>query len=431
MDKSDGNISLAKKIWDNLMNSKETIYYNEGLYFTVAVNKYQNGIINLTIDGKPDASNDKRGDMITQVLLGHLPLLLHPKPERVLVIGLASGITLGMVTRWQNVKEIDCVEIEPSMIEAAHFFDQWNNQPFKDKRIRIILDDARNYLQFTKKKYDVIISEPSNPWVSGCGPLFSEENYILINKRLNKNGMVSTWVQMYNLRTNEYKCIVNTINSVFPNISIWHTKEADTIVLSTPEKLSINYEELKEKLKNVREDLKNIYLDNIDHLLAKFIGVPKFQHGFLNTDDRPAIEFLAGRNILFSQKAYIIFKMLRENAESITKYLSNFNSYENIIKIYINKGLHDLAEEILIYEFPNQNSDQYYNMAGYSSFRQNKYYDAINYFVQAIQKKPDYAEALMNLGNSYYRLKEYKKALYYTQKALKINPKNAEAYNIT
>jgi spermidine synthase len=122
------------------MEGKEMLFYKEGTHFTVGVQKHRNGVIGLSIDGKTDASNGFQGDMVTQQLSAHLPILLHPNPEDVLVIGLASGVTLGTVTKWNNVKGIDCVEIEPSMIEASHYFDEWNNTPLRDKRVKIIMN---------------------------------------------------------------------------------------------------------------------------------------------------------------------------------------------------------------------------------------------------------------------------------------------------
>ncbi len=134
------------------MEEGELLFYEEGVTATVAVRKVGENL-HLRINGKVDASTG--ADMGTQLLLGHLPLLLHPNPKRILVIGLGSGVTLGAVTR-HPVESVEAVEIEPAVARAARYFRDANHDPFGDPRVRLLLTDARNYLFLTKGRYDVI-----------------------------------------------------------------------------------------------------------------------------------------------------------------------------------------------------------------------------------------------------------------------------------
>ena len=112
--------------------------------------------------------------MATQVLLGEVPMLFGPPAKKVLVIGLASGVTVGSVIR-HPVERVDAAEIEPAIIEASHNFDHVNGRPLDDPRVHLIIDDARTYLGSTHEQYDVVISEPSNPWMTGVSNLFTRE----------------------------------------------------------------------------------------------------------------------------------------------------------------------------------------------------------------------------------------------------------------
>ena len=424
------NPEKEKEIWGIRMEGKEMLFYKEGTHFTVGVQKHRDGVIGLSIDGKTDASNGFQGDMVTQQLSAHLPILLHPNPEDVLVIGLASGVTLGTVTKWNNVKGIDCVEIEPSMIEASHYFDEWNNTPLRDKRVKIIMNDARNYLLTAKKKYDIIISEPSNPWISGCAPLFTKEYYELVKSKLKDNGIFCGWVQIYNMGAIDYITIINTLNSIFPHISIWGASEGDTLIIATPERLSIDYQGFKERIKPAEVDMDRIDLGNPLDLLAKFIMVPGFQPTRLNTDNNPFIEFSAGRNLYNPEVSGKTYDMLSENTDPAFCYLTNFDEYENLIKRYLNKGLYIPAEKMLIAKLALENSVKYCNLLGFTYLRQQKYGKAIEALNRAISMDHKYIDAYVNLAEVYHKQKDYKEALDFINKALIIKPDYAPAYNL-
>src|SRR5262249_6003186 len=159
-------------------------------------------------------------DMPTQLLSGHLPMLIHPDPRTVLVIGLGSGVTAGAVARYP-VASLDIVEIEPAVVEANRFFANVNSEVLRDGRVRTMLADGRNFLLTTSNHYDAIISEPSNPWIGGVASLFTVEFFSLARQHLRPGGIMVQWIQAYNLLPEDLQMVVRTFRTVFPATSIW------------------------------------------------------------------------------------------------------------------------------------------------------------------------------------------------------------------
>ncbi|MEE9610175.1 MAG: fused MFS/spermidine synthase, partial [Desulfatiglandales bacterium] len=177
------NISAKKRIGleGAVKQGLQIIFFKEGLHALVSVKKTFEGDIALEINGKTDAS--AKGDASTQLMLGHLPLLLHQDAREVLVIGLGSGMTLGAVERYP-VKRVDVVEIETAVVEANDYFREFTGDALNDHRVNLIVADGRNHLALARRQYDVIISEPSNPWISGMANLFTREFFDLTKRRL-------------------------------------------------------------------------------------------------------------------------------------------------------------------------------------------------------------------------------------------------------
>src|SRR5262249_34684431 len=139
----------------------QLLMFAEGRTATVSVRRDW-GITSVAINGRTNGSD--ADDMATQVMLGKLGLLLAPRAERVLVIGFATGVSTGSVLQ-SAVASVDCLEIEPAAVASARYFEHVNNRPLNDPRLRVNIDDARTLLRVNPVKYDVIISEPSHPWV--------------------------------------------------------------------------------------------------------------------------------------------------------------------------------------------------------------------------------------------------------------------------
>lgn len=283
----------------SLLRSQHIVYYRDGLSATVAVSRAGEHVF-LRVNGKLDAGT--AGDMPTQLMSGHLPLLLHADPKNVLVIGLGSGITAGAVARYP-IERLDVVEIEPAVVEASRFFRQLHGGVLEDPRVRTVIADGRNFLLTTRERYDVIISEPSNPWMSGLASMFSEEFFRLARERLRPGGIMLQWIQAYNIRPEDFRMVVNTFRSAFPAASMWNPVRSDFLLVGRRESRPIDLDQVRARFDGIpqaRRDLERIGVRAWPGVLGFFMlgeaDTARFaQGGGLNTDDKLPLEFSAPR----------------------------------------------------------------------------------------------------------------------------------------
>ncbi|MBI4823398.1 MAG: fused MFS/spermidine synthase [Nitrospirae bacterium] len=299
----DSGVSIYGKRSDYSLNQKNVfyLYQKEGLNATISVRANAEGNISLRTNGKTDASFY---DMPTQLALGYFPVLLHPEPEDALVIGFGSGATVRAVLDYPKISHVDCIEIEPAVIEAGRFFERASEKALHDPRLSLFIEDARSYIVSSKKKYDIIISEPSNPWISGIGNLFSKEFYETASRLLDEEGIFCQWVQLYSLRQEDLKMILRTFSSVFPECSIWNSKTGDILVIGSKKPLRLDYRAVSDKLRGkMAWKLKAYFnisepLDFFSFFLVGKTGIEKLSDGApLNTDDIPFLEFNAPLSI--------------------------------------------------------------------------------------------------------------------------------------
>lgn len=386
---------------------EELLYYKEGLNSTITVRKRESGTIVMAIDGKVDASNT--GDMYTQLMLAHLPLLFKTDAQNALVIGLGSGVTLGAAIQ-HELRNIDCVEIEPAVIEAAEFFKDVNRNALNDPRVKMIVNDARNYLAVTNKRYDVIISEPSNLWLAGIANLFSSDFYKICKRKLNPGGIICQWSHIYYMSPKDLKIVVNTFRSVFPNMSIWFTSTGDILMIGSNAELILDYLELAKhyNIQGVREDLERLGIREPLAILSCYLldedGVNKFVAGAkVSSDNNPILEFFvpksiyvdtsdSNRKLLASFKTKDFPKMSNFNQERVTKRAS-FWYHLGIAYDY-----KDLWEE------------------------------AKKYYERAIDVDPSFTPAYEGLAIGFYKEKKVNKAIDLLKKAIEIDPYGPDAY---
>jgi len=211
-----GNSYQGRLTLSEIAATNDLVFAADGVNDSITVLR-SDDYVALRVNGKTDAST---GDARTQLLLGHLGGALHPAPRRVLIIGFGSGMTASAVARYPDVERIDCVEIEPAVIRAAAFLEKLNRGVLNDPRLRIIFDDARNFLLTSREKYDLIISEPSNPWIAGIGTLFTTEYYAAVRQRLAPGGMFVQWVQSYALAPADLRMIIGTLAPYFAEVTL-------------------------------------------------------------------------------------------------------------------------------------------------------------------------------------------------------------------
>ena len=299
---------------DALRKTNKILFYREGLHVTVTTELAVSGNIFLRVNGKTDASLAL--DMRTQLLSGYLPLFFHKRPDSVLLIGQGSGITLGAVEQFP-VESIDLVEISAAVIDGSRFFAPFNHHALDDRRVRLILEDGRNHIALTDKKYDVIISEPSNPWISGVGALFTREFFDLSKKRLNPGGIICIWVHT-NMSPENFKSVTGTFAAVFPYVSMWEAIVGDDyLLIGSEEPYRLPYGKVQALLHDnpaIHKDLGGIGVRNVRDLMSLMAvstaGLKAFSRGApLHTDDNLLLEFQAPRYIYKDERAVLVRQM--------------------------------------------------------------------------------------------------------------------------
>jgi spermidine synthase len=226
------------------------VFYRDGVDATVVVRDSGDKQLReraLVINGKVDASSSN--DMVTQKMLAHVPLLIHRNPKKVLVIGLGSGATVGAALAYQSVEKVDVVEISRDVIEAARFFESVNGAYWNDKRVHVFCEDAKTYLQVTPEKYDVIISEPSNPWMAGVAGVFSEEFMAACADRMAPGGIFTQWIQAYELEDRTFLMMIETITSVFPCYTMWAPQHLDTLLVGSTAPYKPDLHEMERRIR--------------------------------------------------------------------------------------------------------------------------------------------------------------------------------------
>jgi spermidine synthase len=269
-------------------------YYREGAAGTVSV-KRLTGTLSLAIDGKVDASN--RSDMLTQKLVAHLPLLLHENPKDVAIIGLGSGVTLSAALR-HPIARADVVEISPEVVEASHLFEKENRRALEDARTRLIVGDGRSHLLLSQRKYDVIISEPSNPWIAGVAALFTQEFFRAVRDRLTPGGIVCQWAHTYHISDRDLRSIAATFTSVFPDGTLWLVGESDVLLLASNSPLESRLASLSRgwTRPEVAADLSESLVMDPFAIWSLYAGGPEELASYgarapILTDDRMSLEF--------------------------------------------------------------------------------------------------------------------------------------------
>jgi len=269
------------------------LLYRDGINTTVSVHR-KLGETHLRVNGKVDAGTGR--DMSTQVLLGQVPMLFGGRAERVLAIGLASGVTVGSAALHQP-ERLDVVELEPAMIEASHYFDDYNHRPLDDPRVHVIADDGRSYLASVTSAYDVIISEPSNPWITGASSLFTREFFRSAHVALRPGGRLLQWVQIYNLDPSDLRAILSALHAEFPVVYGFANDlgSPDLLLLATDAPLRPDqWPDWQQLSEPVRDDLRRINTFSTADLRSLLRLTPDdvatLASGRVNTDDNMLVE---------------------------------------------------------------------------------------------------------------------------------------------
>ncbi len=273
----------------------QLLMYEEGPTSTVSVRKDWD-ITSMAINGRTNASD--REDMATQVMLGQMPLLLAPNLKKALVVGYATGVTAGTMLQ-SPIESLECVELEPATVNGSRFFEHVNNHPLEDPRMHLIIDDARTYLRVIPEHYDIIVSEPSHPWVPGVANLFTQEFFQLGHDRLTEDGVFVQWLQIYQLSTDSLRSVLATFHQTFPHVFIFRVEGAwkgkDLILVGS--KTPLTLDRIKERVSDQRiaGELARVNIKSEADVRAWYVCdetqlAPAVSGAIINTDDNMHIE---------------------------------------------------------------------------------------------------------------------------------------------
>jgi spermidine synthase len=285
---------------ETALKAGSLLYYRDGATGTVSV-KELTGRRSLSIDGKVDASTV--ADMLTQKTLAHLPLLLHDGPRRVCIIGLGSGVTLASALV-HPIDSVDVVEISPEVVEASSWFSAHNHDALADPRTRLLVGDGRSHIALSERTYDVIVSEPSNPWMAGVAALFTREFFTAVRARLSPSGIFCQWAHTYDISDRDLRSVAATFAAVFPNGTMWLVGDGDLLFIGSADAIEPRLENIEAAWTRpgVAADLATVSALEPFAYASLFVGGPaelkRYGAGAeVQRDDRMGLEFSGPRAV--------------------------------------------------------------------------------------------------------------------------------------
>jgi spermidine synthase len=434
----------------------ETVFYKEGVSATVVVQRKGNDRV-LKVNGKPDAST--AGDLPTQVLIGSMPLLLRQETDDCLVIGLGSGVTLGSVEQFP-LKHVTCVELEPAVIEASHYFDDVNNRPLEDPRLKLIANDGRNFIETTDQKFDVIVSEPSNPWLTGAASLFTLEYFKRGASRLKDDGLFSQFVQIYEMAPEDVASLIATFREAFPNAYLFRGAEGDLMLLGSKQDLKIDLATIRSHLADAKigADMQRIKTTTAADFVSRFYMGPRelatFSAGAeLNTDDNALIEFRAPRRVGIDEDTvnHNVRELLAHTASPLP-YVSGdctddppgapFKVSEPVEpggpdSFLLDAALGSIkrddlgrAEQFVSYSLSMKESARAHGIIGEIRSARGDDDGALAEWLQALDIDQGHFYTLVDLGKHYLKKQEINRAVPFLDHALQVGPDSARAHHL-
>ena len=262
----------------------------EAVDSTVVIHRARNGELSMTLNGNHQAGTNPR--MVSgHRSIGHLPMVLHPRPRQALVIGLGGGATAGATAIHSGV-DVDVVELSAAVVDGSRYFTDVNYAVLTRPNVHLRVDDGRNYLMLTRRKYDVVTEDVIHPMFAGSGNLYSREYFELIRRALNPGALVLQWVAGTEA---EYKLIARTFLSVFPETTVWG--DGTLLVGSVdPQRLRRSDFVWKQNEPGSRQALADMGFDTFEKMLAFYRAGPEELRAFVGagpvlTDDRPLVEY--------------------------------------------------------------------------------------------------------------------------------------------
>ena len=269
------------------------LYHRDGRTATVTCFLNHEGTLTLRTNGKADAAvmlrpeAEHENDESTMVLLGALPMIYHPQAKTAAAIGFGCGYTSSVLLANPSLAQVDTIEIERNMVEAAQYFRPVVELVFTDKRSRVYFDDAKTFFSKYGKRYDIIVSEPSNPWVSGVSGLFSNEFYRRVKRHLTDDGLFVQWVQLYDVNVDLVLSILKAISENFEDYVVSQMVDGDMVIVAKKKGTLPDPDYSAMKIPAVASALQRIHIRNEQDISIRKIGTGRLFEKLLKASAVP------------------------------------------------------------------------------------------------------------------------------------------------
>ena len=281
---------------------RDILWQADGVETSIGISKSQS--LAFIVNGKSDG-NAKR-DAGTQVMSGLLAALMHPHLQKAAVIGLGTGSTAGWLAAIPSIERVDVVELEPILTKFAAQCAPVNHDALKNPKLNLIIGDGRELLLTSKQRYDLVVSEPSNPYRAGIASLFTREYYEAVAQKLNSGGLFAQWMQAYDMDLRTIRIFYATVSSVFPHIETWQTQSGDLLLIASKDPISYDIDSLRTRIaaEPFQSALAKVWrTTDLEGVFSHYVGNGKFARTVmhrpgvqLNTDDQMLLEFAFARN---------------------------------------------------------------------------------------------------------------------------------------
>ena len=345
---------VLRRIAEPVAVNRELVFYQEGAEGVITVEQQTDGFRKMALNGGGQVPTDYSSLQIFR-LLGHLPLLLHPDPQEVLVVSLGGGIALGGAAQYEP-RRITCVELVPEVIDAARLhFGEFNHHVLENPtawNIELVIDDGRNFLLSSRDTYQIITGDATHPTSADSWVLYTKEFYELCRAHLSTDGIMAQWLPFHGLPPDDYKTIVRTFQHVFPHATLWRSNNY-SIMVGTMQPQAIDWELLNEKMAppRVHRSLENIDMGNafalLNTLVMDEVALRRYVgEGPLNTDDHPYISFVSPEG--YSSGSWEVLEHLAPHRTSALSLLTAPSAtVRETIEAYFKAGEHALEGDIM------------------------------------------------------------------------------------
>jgi spermidine synthase len=316
-------------------NEAKLLYLRDGKTATVSVVDHRGGgFVTIATNGKPDAGMtmytnvEPVQDEVTMLMLAALPLAIHPAPDEVGGIGWGSGLTTHTFLGSSRPRSVETVEIEPAMYEGAKNYGARVARGYRDPRSRVVFDDARTWFSAGRKQYDVIFSEPSNPWVSGVSSLFTEEFYAFLAGHLKPGGVLVQWLQSYEINDRLQARIIAALLKRFPHVDAYLANGSDLVLVASQQPLPpLDFRRLQQS--PLQEELARVGLTEAIDFSARRIGGERVLRTYAriegasgHSDFRPVVALEAPRSRFLGENAKLLANLVL-NGVPVLELLDN------------------------------------------------------------------------------------------------------------